>query len=348
MLVRPLLAALVASVLLAAGCGSDDDPGRDAGAGAASSPQAAFPAKAEHKFGTTTVPAKPKHIVVVGLTEQDAVLALGYKPIATTEWYGDQPHAVWPWARAALGDAKPAVLDAADGFQFEKIARLRPDLIIGVNSGMKRADYEKLSRLAPTLAAGKGSTDYFSPWDQQVELIAAALGKPDEGRELVQGVKDDYAKAAADHPEFRGKTATFSQNAFYDGLIYVYPAGLNTEFLTMLGFEINPKLTPLVKRRGEQVGVSTERLSVLDADVIVFATEKPSDVPALKRVPTFDRLAAVSEHRAVYTDGTLTGAMYFISPLSLPYVLERLTPQLEAAAAGTAPQKLVDTSGMTR
>jgi ABC-type Fe3+-hydroxamate transport system substrate-binding protein len=61
---------------------------------------------------------------------------------------------------------------------------------------MKRADYEKLSRLAPTIPPGKGSTDYFSPWDQQVELIAAALGKPEEGRALIERIEDDYAAAA--------------------------------------------------------------------------------------------------------------------------------------------------------
>jgi len=282
---------------------------------------------------------------VVGLTEQDTVLALGDKPVATTEWYGDQPHAVWPWARAALGGSAPTVLRNTNGFQFEKIAALRPDLILGVNSGMTRADYGKLSRLAPTIPAGKGSTQYFSPWDQQVELVAAALGKPEQGRVLVQGIKDDYAEVAAAHPEFRGKTATFSQNGFYSGLIYVYPDGLGTDFLTMLGFTINPKLTPLVKKRGEQVAISAERLDVLDADVIVFATEKPSDVAALKKVPTFNKLAAVSGRRAVYTDGTLAGALYFISPLSLPYVLERLTPQLEAAVAGKAPQRVLDAPG---
>jgi iron complex transport system substrate-binding protein len=334
---------LIALVALA-GCGSDDDT-TTAGAGAAAAEDGAFPAQVEHKFGTTTVPSKPERIVVAGLTEQDAVLALGYTPIATTEWYGDQPYAVWPWAQEALGDAKPTVLNAADGFQFEKIASLRPDLIIGVNSGMKRGDYDKLSRLAPTVPAGKGSTEYFSPWDQQVELIAAALGKPEEGRKLVQGIRDDYAKAAAAHPEFAGKTATFSQNGFYDGLIYVYPDGLGTDFLTMLGFTINPKLTPLVEREGEQVAVSAERLGVLDADVIVFATEKPSDIAALEKVPTFETLGAVAENRAVYTDGTLAGAIYFESPLSLPYVLERLTPQLEAAVAGEAPQRVIDTSG---
>jgi iron complex transport system substrate-binding protein len=334
---------LVVALAVLAGCGSDPEPAADDGA--ARSGDGAFPAKVEHKFGTTTVPAKPERIVVVGLTEQDAVLALGYTPIATTEWYGDQPYAVWPWAREALGDAKPTVLSVVDGFQFEKIAGLRPDLIIGVNSGMKRADYDKFSRLAPTVPAGKGSTEYFSPWDQQVELIAAALGKPEEGRELVQRIKDDYAEAAAAHPEFAGKTVTFSQNGFYDGLIYVYPDGLNTEFLTMLGFKINPKLTPLVEHAGEQVAVSAERMGVLDADAIVFATEQASDVAALKKVPTFDRIPAVADNRAVYTDGTLAGAIYFISPLSLPYVLERLVPQLEAAVAGKAPQRVVETAG---
>jgi iron complex transport system substrate-binding protein len=334
------LAVLAALLALAAGCGSDDESGSPQASPAAKG-EAAFPAKVEHAFGTTTVSSEPKRIVVVGLTEQDTVLALGYQPIATTEWYGEQPYAVWPWARDALGDAKPTVLRVTDGFQFERIAGLRPDLIIGVNAGMDRSDYKKLSRLAPTIAAPKGGTASFSPWDEQVRMIAAALGKPEEGRELIERIKADYAKVAKAHPEFAGKTATFSQNGFYDGLLYVYPDGLNTEFLTLLGFKINPKLTPLVKRRGEQVTVSAERLGVIDADVIVFATEEPSDVGRLERVPTFGRLGAVKENRSVYTDGTLAGAMYFISPLSLPYVLEHLTPQLEAAVAGKAPRKVL-------
>jgi len=330
--------ALVAAMLVLSGCGSDDPTG-DAKVAAGDGP---FPVTVEHKFGTTTVKATPRRIVIVGLTEQDTVLALGFKPIATTEWYGEQPHAVWPWAQAALGDAKPTVLSNTDGFQFEKIATLRPDLIVGTNAGIKRADYEKLSAIAPTIAGAKGSTDYFSPWDQQTELIARALGKEAEGRALVRDIKDQYAKAAAEHPEFEGKTITFSQNGFYSGSIYAYPEGLNTEFLTYLGFTINPKITARVEKPGEQVGVSAELLGVLDADVILFATEKPADIPALEKVPTFGSLKAVAEHRAVFTDGVLAGAIYFISPLSLPYVLDRLTPQLAAAVAGKAPRRIVD------
>lgn len=333
--------ALGATLSLLAGCGGADDDAAPAPAQRAQAGDATFPQTVEHKFGETTVEAKPERIVIVGLTEQDTVLQLGYTPIATTEWYGEQPYAVWPWAREALGDAKPTVLSTADGFDLETIASLRPDLILGVNAGIEQKDYDRLSKLAPTIAAPKDSTDYFSPWDQQVRLIAQALGVPERGDELIQQVKDDYARVAAEHPEFKGKTATFSQNGFYNGELYVYPEGLGTDFLSYLGFTINPKLTPLAKTPGEQVPISEERLDVIDADVIVFATEKPEDVANFKKVPTFDLLDAVKGRRAVYTSATLSGAMYFLTPLSFAYVRERLTPELVKAVAGEAPQKMM-------
>ena len=334
--------ALGATLSLLAACGgADDDDAAPAPAQRTQAGGATFPQTVEHKFGETTVEAKPERIVIVGLTEQDTVLQLGYTPVATTEWYGEQPYAVWPWAREALGDAKPTVLSTADGFDLETIASLRPDLILGVNAGIERKDYDQLSKLAPTIAAPKGSTDYFSPWDQQVRLIAQALGVPERGDELIQQVKDDYARVAAEHPEFEGKTATFSQNGFYNGELYVYPEGLGTDFLSYLGFTINPKLTPLAKRPGEQVPISEERLDVIDADVIVFATEKPEDIANFKKVPTFDLLDAVKGRRAVYTSATLSGAMYFLTPLSFEYVLEKLTPELVKAVAGEAPQKMM-------
>ena len=107
---------------------------------------------------------------------------------------------------------------------------------------------------------------------------------------------------------------------------------------------MNPKVNALDHKPGEQVAVSAERLDTLDADVIVFATEKPSDVAELGKTPTFDKLDAVAEHRSVYTDGTLAGALYFMTPLSLEYALDRLAPQLQDAVDGKAPRKVVDTS----
>jgi iron complex transport system substrate-binding protein len=89
--IRAALAVLLALAALA-GCGSTDDGGAPPSATRSS----VFPVTVTHRLGITTVPAKPRRIAVVGLTEQDVVLALGEKPIATTEWYGEQPYAVWP------------------------------------------------------------------------------------------------------------------------------------------------------------------------------------------------------------------------------------------------------------
>jgi len=105
----------------------------------------------------------------------------------------------------------------------------------------------------------------------------------------------------------------------------------------------NPKINALDKKDGQQVKVSPERVRVLDADVIVFATDEKDDSPEkLLKVPTVPRIPAVAQNRAVYTDEILAGAIYFISPLSLPYVLDRLTPQLVAALAGRVPREPVD------
>jgi iron complex transport system substrate-binding protein len=343
---RLLCAAAALMLALAfAACGSDDDTTETSAASATSTTatpgETAFPVEVRHKFGVTEVPAEPKRIVSVGLTEHDTALALGYRPIAITDWYGDQPGGIWPWARDAFGDERPQVLSSADGFEFERIAALQPDLILGTNSGMRKGDYEKLSALAPTIAAAEGSSDYFSPWDGQVTQIAQALGRADEGRALIEQVRQEFADAARAHPEFAGKTVSFNQNGFYDGLIYSYPEGLNTEFLTYLGFRIEPRVTALASRKGEQVAVSAERLDVLDADVALFATERARDIEALLKVPTFESLRAISGNHAVFTDGTLSGAMYFMTPLSLRYVAERLPEQLALAVEGRAPRELV-------
>lgn len=337
------LLLLVLTAGLAAGCGDSENDGGSAATAATGTTAAGagFPATVRHKFGTTTVPAAPQRIVSVGLTEHDTLLALGHRPIALTEWYGDQPDGVWPWAKEAMGDARPQILHNSDGFEFERIAALKPDLIVGTNAGMRKADYEKLSALAPTIAGVPGGTDYFSRWDEQVELIAQALGEPEQGRRLVADVRRAFADAAAQHPELSGKTVSFNQNGFYDGLIYSYPDGLNTEFLTYLGLRIEPRVTALADRAGEQVGISAERLDVLDSDIALFATERASDVSALLKIPTFRGMRAVAGNHAVYTDGTLAGALYFMTPLSLQYVVERLPQELARAAAGRAPRALV-------
>ncbi len=339
-------AALALAVSLVA-CGSDSGSagssessgGSESTGGSTASGEGVFPATVEHKFGTTTVPEEPTRVVSVGLTEQDTLLQLGVTPIATTEWYGEQPHAVWPWATDLLGDAEPEVLSQSDGIEFEKVAALEPDLIVGVNAGLTKKDYDLLSAIAPTIASVEGSTQYFSPWRDQVLQIARGLGREAEGQALVDEIDGRYAEIAAEHPDWAGKTATFSQGAPYSGELYVYPDGLSTDFLTDLGFEITPGLEEYSPSVGEQALISAENVDLIDADLIVFATESKRNFDDLLDWSTIDDLEAVKENRTAYTDGTLAGAIYFDTPLAHAYILDNLVPMIEQATAGKAPRE---------
>jgi iron complex transport system substrate-binding protein len=48
-------------------------------------------------------------------------------------------------------------------------------------------------------------------------------------------------------------------------------------------------------------------------------------------------LEEVRDGKLVFTDGVTAGAIYFTSPLSLPYVLEQLVPAMASTIAGEGP-----------
>ena len=72
---------------------------------------------------------------------------------------------------------------------------------------MTAEDYAKLSTIAPTIAQSGQYTDYFEPWYVQSAAIGTAVGKKAEVTELVAGVRQQFADAAAAHPEFAGVPA---------------------------------------------------------------------------------------------------------------------------------------------
>jgi iron complex transport system substrate-binding protein len=336
---RTLVVAAALLVPVLAACGSSDpaSSGSDSSTTAAAGSDA-FPVTVEHALGSTTIDQEPERIVSVGYTEQDALLALGIIPVGVTDWYGDQPDAVWPWAHDLLEGAHPTVLTNEDSIDFEGVAALEPDLILGLNAGLDDESYEKLTQIAPTVAYAEGGTPYFSQWDTMTELIGQSVGKADEAEELVADVKQQYAEAAEANPDFAGKQAIFLQNAFYDGEAIAYQEGLSTAFLTDLGFEIPSELDQYVTEEGGQAYIPMENLSVLDtADVLIWGTEKPEDRTALEEEPLYNALDAVKEDRLVFTDGTTAGAIYFDSVLSHPYILEQLVPALATTVAGDGP-----------
>ena len=298
---------------------------------------AAFPVTIEHKFGATVISKAPERVVTIGFSEQDPVLALGVKPVAVREWFGGQPYAVWPWAVDELGDATPDVLVMPYGqLDFEKIASLRPDLIVATHSGITQQEYATLSRIAPTLAQPAAYPDFGVPWQEQTRLIGRAVGLEPLADRLVADVEAKIADARAAHPEFEGATIAWASPAGQGQYWVVGPNTPPMRFLSALGFELPPALARLIGER-DSGQISGEQIALLDVDVLIFQASSEADRKALEESPLFRSLKVAREGRVIYFDGSLDplyGALSFSTVLSLPYAVDELVPLLAAAVDG--------------
>lgn len=143
----PMAAGLLAATLLLPACAANGSDGAATGGR-----DGAFPVTIEHTFGSTEITEEPQRVLSLGYQEHDPVLALGVTPIAVRYWFGDESDVIFPWAEDEAGGADPEILNMPNDINFERIAALKPDLILGVYSGMTVRDYELLSQIAPTVA----------------------------------------------------------------------------------------------------------------------------------------------------------------------------------------------------
>ncbi|HUR05804.1 MAG TPA: iron-siderophore ABC transporter substrate-binding protein [Nonomuraea sp.] len=326
---RVLYALAALTLALVTGCGSSTPQAPVAAA-------SAFSATLTHKYGSTTITAKPKRIVTVGLVEQDALLALGIVPVATTEWIGGYPGAIGPWAKPKLGSAPvPQVLkDTGSGPQLEKIAALRPDLILALYSGLTQEQYTTLSKIAPTVAQPKEHIDYGISWQEVTRQVGVAVGEGAEADALVKQVEDRFATVRKEHPEFAGQTGLMA--TVYEGYFVFGSQDPRSRLLASLGFKLPTDLDQAI---GDKFGanVSRERLDLLDTGALIWSvTNVDKDTATLRGDSVYKGLKVTKEGREVFVkEGTDDGnAVSFVTVLSLPYVLDALVPRLAAAVDG--------------
>jgi iron complex transport system substrate-binding protein len=329
-ILRTVLSVLLVVALAAcsgSGSGDEETTGRATTEAAA---RDTFPLTVEHRFGVTTIEEAPTRVATVGLTDHDAVLALGVTPVGTTEWYGGHLFGVWPWARDELGDAEPVLLGDAEAIDEEAVIEADPDVILALYAGLTQEQYDDLSRFAPVVTAPEDFPDYGIPWQDQTRIVGDVLGRPDEAAALIDDTEQLVADAAAEHPELDGATTLVA--GALEGL-YVY--GSDTaggRVLEDLGLAIPAEVDEMVGPSG-YVEVSLERPEILDVDALVLLDGAP-DRPPLT-VDAYTSLPVHTEGRevAVTTDGPLAGGSY-ISVLSLPVILDQLVPMLAAAVDG--------------
>jgi iron-siderophore transport system substrate-binding protein len=321
-----LLPALLAAAMLLASCGDDAEPA----APPATPADSGFPVTVTHKLGTATIEDEPKRVVALDFPSADALLALGVTPVGMYE-VGYVEGGIQDWTKAALDGVRPELIDTASGIPLEKIASLRPDLIVATHTYPPIADvYEGLSAIAPVV--GHVRAPGVDTWQESTLQIAKAVGREQRGEELVAAAERKLAAARRDHPEFAGATVSFFNYVAGDGLYVINEeSDTSIRFLKELGFSGITDAVAAVKGSEGRAHVSAERYELLDADVVIGTSPDPKALAELRDSKVFSLVPAVERGAYVGLDIGPATAMAFPSVLSVPYAADRLVPELAAA-----------------
>ncbi|MFW0785668.1 ABC transporter substrate-binding protein [Gordonia sp. CPCC 206044] len=314
--VRPLLlAASAALITLVAACSApaEDDPESSA---------AHTPVTVEHEYGATTIDHEPTRVVTFSTNWTDTLAALDIPITAEFVQKGySGPNNHFEWTPDHESQIK--VVDSLTSIDVAELAAFKPDLILAGYVGDQK-NYDRLSALAPTIPVmRKGAS--VDTWEDITTTTGKIFGKESDAAELVTATQDKIDAFKADHPAAVGKTFTFAQFQQTGGVGAVNStedaaAGL----LTQLGFVLNPKLAAENKGGATRSMISSERIDLLDSDLLVAWTLGDKSVYA--KVPGWDSLTAVRDDTVVYLTNDNAPAFGVPSAPSVEYVIGLLDP----------------------
>lgn len=292
-----------------------------------------FPVTVNTAFGEVTIEEEPQRVVALGWGDAETALALGVQPVGASDWLAFGGDGVGPWAEGVY-DESPELIGTLEP-ELEKVAALRPDLILDVNSSGEQQRYDALAQIAPVVGVPEGAELYATSWREQVSLVSVALGRADQGEDLIRQVEDRIDQTAAQYPEFGRSTIAVAARTGEGWGAYVSSDG-RVQFAEAMGFTNSPAIQ-------EQAGadfsidVSEERLDLLDADLTVVIPIGV-DSSEITEDPLFQRVPSVEDGRVVvFTDRQEDVRLAFSTntTLSLAYALERVPPMFaHALAAG--------------
>ena len=339
------IGAAVLSLTLLAGCstgpsgGASTSPAADGSETSAAGEAPEFPRSIEHVYGTTEIPEQPERVATVSWVNQDVSLALGVVPVgmAAVEFGGNAEQST-DWFDAALsenGGTAPEKYSEADGIDFEAIAALEPDVILAAYSGLTQEDYSKLSEIAPVVAYPKDVPAFGTSWQDSTRLIGQALGKDAEAEAVVEDVEQQVAQAAQENPALQDTTFLYGTlDPAAADQIYLYTDVDNRpKFLESLGMSEAPVMAEQDAKGQFFITWSPERADELDSDVFVSWAAEESVGETIAADPLLGSIPAVQDETLVLqTDEQETLSVSAASPLSIPWALDNVLPDIAAAA----------------
>jgi iron complex transport system substrate-binding protein len=340
--------SLALGAALLAGCSTGPAGGADAessdAAGASASSDATFPRTVEHVYGETVIPAQPERVATVSWVNQDVALALGVVPVgmAAVEFGGNENQST-DWFDAALAEAggeAPAKYSEADGINFEALAATEPDVILAAYSGITKEDYDKLSQIAPVVAYPEDVPAFGTSWQDSTRLIGEALGKEAEAEEVVADVEGQITAAAGANPALAGTSFLYGtvDPAAADQIYLFTGVDNRPKFLTSLGMKEAPVMDENAPdNQAFYITWSPERADELESDIMVSYAADDSVAGTIESDPLLSKIPAVQDDTLVLqTDQQETLSLSAASPLSIPFALENVLPDIATAAEKAA------------
>lgn len=283
-------------------------------------------AAVDTKFGQVEITEQPKRIVALGWGDAETVLSLGVEPVGASDWLAFGGDGVGPWLEDAY-ETSPTIIGTME-LDYEQIAALEPDLILDVKSSGDEERYKRLSEITKTIGVPEGGENYLTSSEDQVRIIAEALGKVDEGEALLQKVDTAFEKVTKEYPEFASKTIVVG--AYDSSGFGAYVEGdTRMDFATRLGFKSKDEIEE-IDNENFYISVADEQLELLDADLTVILPIwiDPSEVT---KNELFQRIPSVLDGRSIIFDADTSNAFSTGTVPALLWTIENLPPQFKEA-----------------
>ncbi|MFJ7933997.1 ABC transporter substrate-binding protein [Sporosarcina sp. NPDC096371] len=221
----------------------------------------------QHAMGSTEIKGTPKRIVILTNEGAEALLAMGIQPVGAIQspaqkvWYD---HMDMTGTESVGIESEPSL---------EKIASLKPDLIIG-NKMRHEAIYEQLNKIAPTVFAETLRGD----WQENFNLYAKAVNQEEKGKEVLDAYNGRVETIKTELGDQTKKKISMVRFMAGDVRIY-HKDSFSGVILDQLGF---------ARADGQDVddfaerGVTKERIPAMDGDVLFYFTYETGDNEATK------------------------------------------------------------------
>ncbi|GAA2735425.1 iron-siderophore ABC transporter substrate-binding protein [Actinocorallia aurantiaca] len=327
--------AATALTLLLGACGSSDDT---TGSADDKQPAAAFPVTITSALGDAVITERPERVVTLGQGSTETAIALGNTPVGIESYpWGSDETGYLPWIHEAVtekGGELPKQFTGGEELDIEAIVELDPDVILAPWSGITQEQFDLLKDVAPTVAYP--DLPWSTNWDQQIDTVAKALGKPDDGQKLISGIKKQLSDAAQSRPDYKNHTFSYIYTDGPGTLGVFLPTEQRAEMVASLGLKPDPVVETFKETEGtDSAVIGLENADKLkDTDVVFTFYTDAKTRKEIEAQPLYAAIPAIKNGAVVAgDDNSFVTASSMINPLTVPWSIERFLPLIDAAVA---------------